>query len=433
MDNLEEDLTCSVCYSLFSDPRVLPCSHTFCKSCLDNLLQVTANYSIWRPLRLPLKCPNCRGVVELPPMGVEALPTNVSLRAIIEKYQSDSSPRHPFCEEHHRQPLNMYCIQDRQLICGLCLTVGQHQGHPIDDLQAAFIREKETPSLLLARLSEQRWAQVCELGEQLEQEKARCEGLVRQDRQEVNEYFQTLELVLARKRQAYLEALDKAAAEVSRTYDPLILKVKELQEEQLDLVSVGSSVEEEASPLVFLEQVHLFRGRVEEFIKIPLPLAINLSVTPRAAEHLQQNWPAVTIGSLEEAPVPKVCCCARCGGVEASLESEAGGDQPELHGQNLWCELQTASSVVLLGLLLLLAALWVNPVGGASLGFSLLSQFSQLVHGLSSELITSVWDSAGSVYTVMEAAVERWSSQLSSVGNEACQQLTALFKTLTSQ
>lgn len=70
---------------------------------------------------------------------------------------------------------------------------------------------------------------MCELGEQLEQEKARCEGLVRQDRQEVNQYFLTLEVVLARKRHAYLEALDKASAEVSRAYDPLIHRVKELQ------------------------------------------------------------------------------------------------------------------------------------------------------------------------------------------------------------
>ncbi|XP_070762465.1 tripartite motif-containing protein 59 [Enoplosus armatus] len=435
MDNLEEDLTCSVCYSLFSDPRVLPCSHTFCKTCLDNLLQLSTNYSIWRPLRLPLKCPNCRSVVELPPAGIEALPTNVSLRAIIEKYQSDSEPRAPSCQEHHRQPLNMYCIQDRQLICGLCLTVGQHQGHPIDDLQAAFIREKQTPSLLLLKLSERRWAQVCELGEQLEQEKARCEGLVRQDRQEVSQYFQTLEAVLARKRHAYLEALDKAGAEVSRAFDPLIHRVKELQEEQLDLVSLGSSVEEEDSPLVFLEQVHLFRERVEEFIKTPLPAVMSLSVTPRAAEHLQQHWPAVTIGSLEEAPVPKVCCCARCGGVEAGVETEAGRDQSECWVQDMWCQLQpTSSSVVLLGLLLLLllAVLWVNPVGGASLGFSLLSQFSQLVHGLSSELITSVCDAVGSVYTVMEATAERWSSHLSSVGEKAVQQMAALFKTLTS-
>lgn len=93
MDNLEEDLTCSVCYSLFSDPRVLPCSHTFCKNCLDNLLRLSTNYSIWRPLRLPLKCPNCRNVVELPPMGVDSLPTNVSLRAIIEKVGES----HPLC------------------------------------------------------------------------------------------------------------------------------------------------------------------------------------------------------------------------------------------------------------------------------------------------------------------------------------------------
>lgn len=417
-----------MCYSLFSDPRVLPCSHTFCKTCLDNLLQVSTNYSIWRPLRLPLKCPNCRSVVELPPAGVDALPTNVSLRAIIEKYQSDSEPRPPSCQEHPRQPLNMYCIEDRQLICGLCLTVGQHQGHPIDDLQAAYIREKQTPSLLLAKLSECRWTQVCELGEQLEQEKSHCEGLLRQDRQEVIQFFQTLEAVLTRKRHAYLEALDKAGVEVSRAYDPLIHRVKELQEEQLDLVSLGSSVDEEDSPLVFLEQVHLFRERVEEFIKTPLPSMINLSVTPRAAEHLQQHWPAVTIGSLEEAPVPKVCCCSRCGSVETGVEVEAVRDRSDSWVQNTWRQVQPSSSLVLLGLLLL-AALWINPVGGASLSFS---RFSQLLHGLSSELITTIWDMAGSAYTVMEATAERWSAHLSSVGEKAFQQLAALFKTLTS-
>ncbi|KAL7399832.1 hypothetical protein ABVT39_002542 [Epinephelus coioides] len=409
MDNLEEDLTCSVCYSLFSDPRILPCSHTFCKTCLDNLLQVSTNYSIWRPLRLPLKCPNCRGVVELPPMGIDALPTNAPLKAIIEKYQSDSEPRPPSCQEHYRQPLNMYCIQDRQLICGLCLTIGQHQGHPVDDLQAAFIREKQTPSQLLARLSEQRWEQLCELVKQLEQKMAHCEGEVGQDRQEVSQFFQNLEVVLARKRQAYMEALDQADAEVSRAYKPLIDRVKLLQEEQLDLVCLGSSLEDEDLPLVFLERLHLFRERVEKVIKTPLPTMVNLSVSPRAAEHLQQHWPVTTIGNLEQAPVPNVRCCARCGGVEAGVEAEAARDQ------NMRCELQPSSSVVLLvlPLLLLLAVLWANPVGGASLGFSLLSQFSQLVHGLSSEVITSVWDMAGSAYTAMEATVEKWSSLLS--------------------
>lgn len=70
---------------------------------------------------------------------------------------------------------------------------------------------------------------MCELGEQLEEEKAHCEGLLRQDRLEVNQYFQTLEAVLARKKRAYLEALDKAGADVSGAYNPLIHRVKELQ------------------------------------------------------------------------------------------------------------------------------------------------------------------------------------------------------------
>lgn len=70
---------------------------------------------------------------------------------------------------------------------------------------------------------------MCELGEQLQEEKARCEGLLKQDRQEVSEFFQALEVMLARKKQAYLEALDKVGVEVSRAYEPLIHRVKELQ------------------------------------------------------------------------------------------------------------------------------------------------------------------------------------------------------------
>ncbi|CAB1348823.1 unnamed protein product [Coregonus sp. 'balchen'] len=406
MENLEEDLTCSVCYSLFADPRVLPCSHTFCKSCLDNVLQVSAVYSIWRPLRLPLKCPNCRSVVELPPTGVDALPINVSLRAIIEK--------------HHRQPLNVYCVQDRQLICGFCLTVGQHQGHPIDDLQAAFIRERQVPAHLLGRLSDHRLAEVCKLGEQLKQEKASCEGLVRQDRQAVEQYFQGLELVLSRKKEAFMGALDTASVEVSLAYDPLIQRLKELQEEQLDLLSLGSAVEDEDSPLVFLEKVYLFRERVEALVNAPLPRVISLSITPRAAEYLEQHWAGVTIGELEEGPVPQFFCCAK-----PTHSGDEAGSHPGGWVQDLL--LQPTPPVVLLGLLLLL-----NPVGGASLGFSLLSHLSQMVHDLSSELTASLWETAGFLYAQTVEVVWRCSSAFSTLGENTYQQLASLYKTLSS-
>ena len=76
------------------------------------------------------------------------------------QYQKERPPAPSCCPEHPRQPLNVYCVQDRQPVCGLCLTVGRHQGHAIDDLHAAFLRERQTLGQLLAALSEQRLAQV---------------------------------------------------------------------------------------------------------------------------------------------------------------------------------------------------------------------------------------------------------------------------------
>ncbi|XP_072320216.1 tripartite motif-containing protein 59 [Eucyclogobius newberryi] len=412
MECLEEDLTCSVCYSLFSDPRVLPCSHTFCKTCLDSVLQVSSNYSLWRPLRMPLKCPNCRDVAELPPTGTDALPCNVSLKAIIEKYQRDGHPRGPLCKEHQQQPLNMYCVLDRQLICGLCLTIGQHQGHPIDDLQAAYVREKQTPQLL-AKLSEQKWTQVCELAKQLEQEKEDCDRELQQDRKQVLQFFRYLDASLVKKKQAYLDALDKACAEVAHAYDPLIYRVKELQEEQLDLVSLGSDMEDEDSALIFLDKVHLFRGRVEEFVEKPLPSALSLSVGPRAADYLNTHWPAVTLRSLDQAPVPKVTCCTRC--------SQAARSHPSSRLLRL-CPGPLLVCALLVGLLLM--AVGVYPEGG-SFGFSLLPSIGEVVNSVSSEVVASGWSAAELLVTYVHKC------RLVTMGKQTFQKLSPFLKSLT--
>ncbi|XP_041120542.1 tripartite motif-containing protein 59-like [Polyodon spathula] len=310
MDNLEEDLTCSVCYSLFDDPRVLPCSHTFCKGCLENVLHVSINFSIWRPLRIPLKCPNCRNTVELPPTGVDSLPVNVSLRAIVEKYQRNDQWKSALCLEHQGQPLNVYCLRDRQLICGLCLTLGQHQGHPIDDLHTAYIKERETPGRLLEKLTDKRGAEVCLLVERLEEQKVRCENTIKHDKEAVVQYFEKIHQILERKKQAFLAVLEEANAEVSSEFDPLIEKLNDIKEEHLDLISCSTAVEEEESPLAFLEKIHTFRGRVAALTKAGLPNVVPLEIYPRVEEFLKQKWSGITIGKIDEVPIPNISCCS---------------------------------------------------------------------------------------------------------------------------
>ena len=95
------------------------------------------------------------------------------------------------------------------------------------------------------------------------------------------------------------------------------------QEEHLDLVSEGSRLQQEESPLSFLQKVHNFRERVEALLISPLPSATPLSITPRAADFLPQHWAAVTVGDLEGGPVPQVSCCAPPEPPELGSGSEA--------------------------------------------------------------------------------------------------------------
>uniref|UniRef100_U3KIZ3 RING-type domain-containing protein n=1 Tax=Ficedula albicollis TaxID=59894 RepID=U3KIZ3_FICAL len=59
MERLEEELTCAICCDTFREPRLLPCSHTFCAPCLQRLLQPQPA----APAALSLRCPTCRAPV----------------------------------------------------------------------------------------------------------------------------------------------------------------------------------------------------------------------------------------------------------------------------------------------------------------------------------------------------------------------------------
>ncbi|XP_061072832.1 tripartite motif-containing protein 59 [Conger conger] len=366
MESLEEDLTCSVCYSLFRDPCVLPCSHTFCRGCLDSVLHASGNFSIWRPLRVPLKCPNCRSVAELPSAGVGGLPANVSLRAIVEKYQREGRPRTPLCPQHPLQPLNVYCVRDRQLICGLCLTVGGHQGHAIDDLETAFARERGAAAGLARRLEEGRWAEACA---RVERERARCGAQLREDRDAAQRFFQGLQGALERKRLAFLRALDAADEALAREVDPLLAQLKEAREEQEDLVACCRALEEvqeeeeEEEALAFLQKLHTLRERVETLLATPLPQVRALIVRPRVGEVLEAQWGGVTLAGLEHGPVPPITCCP---------DTHRRKDTPPCV-----CpapELPRPSPALLLALLAMLVSLCLTLIGWSSLGGSGLYQ-----------------------------------------------------------
>lgn len=305
MHNFEDELTCPICYSIFEDPRVLPCSHTFCRNCLENVLQASGNFYIWRPLRIPLKCPNCRSIIEIAPTGIESLPVNFALRAIIEKYQQEDHPDLITCPEHYRQPLNVYCLLDKKLVCGHCLTIGQHHGHPIDDLQSAYLKEKDTPHKLLEQLTDTHWTDITRLIEKLEEQKSLSEKMVQSDKEIVLQYFKELSDTLEQKKKIFLTALCDVGNLINQEYVPQIERMKEMREQQFELMTLTTSLQEE-SPLKFLEKLDDVRQRVQILKQRPLPDVRPVEICPRVSQVLKEDWSRTEIGQIKKLHIPEM-------------------------------------------------------------------------------------------------------------------------------
>ena len=70
---------CCICLKTFTDPRMLPCIHTFCFQCLQEMVDKSDK----KPGDTIL-CPMCRKEFTIPSDGVQAIQKNVFLAGVIE-------------------------------------------------------------------------------------------------------------------------------------------------------------------------------------------------------------------------------------------------------------------------------------------------------------------------------------------------------------
>lgn len=71
---IEEEATCAICLNLFDDPRLLPCSHSYCLACVAKQLAASPNAAV--------TCATCRATHAVGASGAAALPANRALAAI---------------------------------------------------------------------------------------------------------------------------------------------------------------------------------------------------------------------------------------------------------------------------------------------------------------------------------------------------------------
>ena len=144
-----EKNTCSVCLEVFREPKVLPCCHTFCLTCLEK----TARGSSLE--KGEITCPQCRKTHEIPTGGLAELLSDFIATYEVEVAGLKSSTSHKggektlVCGECERPgPVQSYCIDCQNYLCNECgfqlhKMLKAYRGHkviPIKDINATTLQ-----------------------------------------------------------------------------------------------------------------------------------------------------------------------------------------------------------------------------------------------------------------------------------------------------
>ncbi|XP_042248070.1 zinc-binding protein A33 isoform X1 [Thunnus maccoyii] len=137
----EEDLTCPVCCDIFTDPVLLSCSHSFCRSCLKRCWDTGLR-----------ECPVCRKRT-----AKSSPPSNLALKNVCEtllQTRRQSSVEEKNNCNLHGEKLKLFCLVDKQPICVVCQSSKLHKTHDCSPLEEAVLDCKDELALSLKSLQD---------------------------------------------------------------------------------------------------------------------------------------------------------------------------------------------------------------------------------------------------------------------------------------
>ncbi|CAN2387168.1 RING [Pristimantis euphronides] len=195
--DVRDELLCSICLSLYTDPVTLRCGHNFCRVCIDHVLDTQDESGVY-------SCPECRIKFQERPV----LEKNCKLCNIVERFMSTQPCQEDItgicctycihslvpavksclmceaslCDNHlrvhsksaehvltdprasldnmrcsvHKKILEYYCTEDATCICVSCCLIGKHNGHKLESLVEASEKKKQKLGNILQKLTTKR-------------------------------------------------------------------------------------------------------------------------------------------------------------------------------------------------------------------------------------------------------------------------------------
>ncbi|OCU02791.1 E3 ubiquitin-protein ligase TRIM7-like isoform X2 [Xenopus laevis] len=261
--DLIDELSCSICLSIYTDPVSLLCGHNFCRDCIGTTWDTQVGSGAY-------SCPECRAEYQERP----ALLRNRALRNIAERFlPTETQPGETgifctycvlspvpaakscllceasLCDTHlrghsksaehvltqptdsfmgrkcsvHNELLKYFCCEESVCICVSCYMVGEHRGHRVELLSEASEKKKEKLRKVLEKLRSER--EETERGAQRLQERRReVAEKAAGETERVTALFRDI--------REQLEALEKQLlSDISRQKEKLSLPLTDLMEQ----------------------------------------------------------------------------------------------------------------------------------------------------------------------------------------------------------
>ena len=118
LKKLEEQLTCPICLEQFTNPKILPCFHSFCLHCLEGMAPELVEGNLCLP------CPTCRSPCPNPDKGLASLPPSFVINNFNEVYglmKKVSGDQQASCDNCDKTNANCYCKHCAVFLCPECL------------------------------------------------------------------------------------------------------------------------------------------------------------------------------------------------------------------------------------------------------------------------------------------------------------------------
>src|SRR6218665_2310161 len=134
-DQLQKMTECCICFKTFTDPRMLPCIHTFCLECLKGTFKAAKKRDGEK-----LPCPLCRNLFVIPTAGMNGFQKNFFMQHLIDvtnmiKVGQKSNTECNICkalydgDKEKTKEATMMCLECGDNFCDMCAKV--HKLHKL--------------------------------------------------------------------------------------------------------------------------------------------------------------------------------------------------------------------------------------------------------------------------------------------------------------